>query len=136
MESIVASHVVRGTLLESRPDQIVLGLPGTDYRLHLNVSAPITAKVGSHLTGRIDVHARRIDVTGAGGHFIDPVYGRPRNIQGCVIETGLDNTTMVVKAVVSLHVRVRPPQKPSDFEVGSIVGFSVDSRALFEPVDH
>lgn len=136
MESIVASQVVRGTLLESHPDRIVLGIPGTDYRLHLNISTPIAAKVGSHITGRISVHARRIDLTRTGGHFIDPVYGRPRNIQGCVIETGLDNTTMVVKAVVPLHVRVRPPQKPSDFEVGSIVGFSVDPGAEFVPSDH
>lgn len=136
METSVASQMVRGTVLESQPDRIVLGLPGTDYRLHLNISNPITAKVGSHITGRIEVHARRIDVTGTGGHFIDPVYGRPRNIQGCVIETGLDHGTMVVKAVAPLHVRVRPPQKPSDFEVGAIVGFSVDPGAVFVPSDH
>ena len=134
--SSVASGVVRGTLLESGPDRIVLGLPGTDYRLHLNVGAPITAKVGSHLTGRIDVHARRIDVTRTGGRFIDPVYGRPRTIQGRVVETGIGNATIVVDAAVLLHVRVRPPQKASDFEVGSIVNFSVDPGAVFVPCDN
>jgi len=135
MQPAVASNVVRGTLLDSQPGRIVLGIPGTDYRLHLTVAAPIHAKVGRPITGRIDVHARRIDITRRGGQFIDPVYGRPRNIQGCVIETGPDRTTIVVKAAVPLHVRVQPPQKPTDFEVGSIVGFSVDPGATFLPVD-
>ncbi len=135
MESSVATRAVRGSLLESHPDRIVLGIPGTDYRLHLNVNRPVDAKVGSHIAGRIEVHARRVDVTHTGGQFIDPVYGRPRNIQGCVVETGLEHPMMVVKAVVPLHVRVRPPQKPSDFEVGSIVNFAVDPGAVFVPVD-
>ncbi len=135
MESSVASQAVRGTLVEIGADRIVLGIPGTDYRLHLNVHRSVEAKVGSHIAGRIEVHARRVDVTHTGGQFIDPVYGRPRNIQGCVMETGLEHSMMVVKAVVPLHVRVRPPQKPSDFEVGSIVHFAVDPGAVFVPVD-
>lgn len=135
MESSVASNIARGTLLEKQSDRIVLGIHGTDYRLHLHVAAPIAASIGSSITGRIEAHARRIDVTRTGGHFIDPVYGRPRIIQGRVIETALEHPMMVVKAVVPLHIRVRPPQKPSDFEVGAIVNFSVDPGAQFIPVD-
>lgn len=135
MEPAIASHVVRGTLLESHPDRIVLGVPGTDYRLHLVVDRPIVAAVGSYLCGRIEVSARRIDVTRVGGQFIDPVYGRPRIIQGRVVETGLEHPMMVVKAVVPLHVKVRPPQKPGDFEAGTMVNFSVDPGAVFVPVE-
>lgn len=135
MESSVASNIARGVLLENHGDRIVLGISGTDYRLHLNVPAPIAAARGSSITGRIEAHARRIDITRTGGHFIDPVYGRPRIIQGRVIETALEHPMMVVKAVVPLHIRVRPPQNPSDFEIGAIVNFSVDSGAQFIPVD-
>ena len=134
MESTVESQVVRGVLLESHPDRIVLGVPGTDHRLHLVVARPIGAAAGSHVRGRIVVSARRIDVTRVGGQFIDPVYGRPRIIQGTVVETGLEHSMMVVKAVVPLHVKVRPPQKPGDFEVGTMVTFSVDAGAVFAAV--
>ncbi len=128
-------HLVRGTLLESLPDRIVLAVPGTDYRLHLVVARPIDAAVGSHICGRIEVSARRIDVTRVGGQFIDPVYGRPRIIQGRVVATGQEHPTMIVRAVVPLHVKVRPPQRPGDFEVGTMVNFSVDPGAVFVPVE-
>ena len=135
MESTVETQIVRGVLLESHPDRIVLGVPGTDYRLHLVTARPIGAAAGSHVRGRIEVSARRVDVTRVGGQFIDPVYGRPRIIQGTVIETGLEHSTMVVKAVVPLHVKVRPPQKSADFEVGTMVTFSVDAGAVFAAVE-
>lgn len=135
MESSVASHFVRATLIESRPDRIVLALPGTDYRLHLVPAGPIGAAVGSPVRGRIEVHARRIDVTRVGGQFIDPVYGRPRIIQGRVVETIPESSMIVVRAFAPLHVRVRPPQKPGDFEIGVMVNFSVDPGAVFVPVE-
>lgn len=135
MESSVASSLARGVLLDVKPDRIVFGVPNTDYRLHLNLVAPLAAAPGTAVRGRIEVHARRIDVTRTGGHFIDPVYGRPRIIQGRVCETGLEHQVMVVQSAIPLHVRVRPPQQPSDFEIGSIVNFSVDPGALFVPAD-
>ncbi len=135
MESSVASHIVRATLLEAHPERLVLALPGTDYRLHLSAAGPVGAKVGSVVRGRIEVHARRIDVTRAGGQFIDPVYGRPRIIQGRVVETVPESSMIVVRALVPLHVKVRPPQKPADFEIGALVNFSVDPGAVFVPAE-
>lgn len=134
--STATANLVRATLVESRNGLVVLAVPGTDYRLHLVPTRPIPAAlVGKRVEGRIDAAARKINVTEKGGNFIDPVYGRPRNIQGRVVERGLDNQTLVVHAAVPLFVRVRHPQSPADFAAGQIVNFAVEPGATFTLAD-
>src|SRR5690606_15182475 len=65
-EIFVRGLEVHGTLVEQREGQIVLALPGTDYRLHLAVDGPLTPGVGGRVHGVIRAQARRVDVTRTG----------------------------------------------------------------------
>lgn len=129
-----ATELATGRLLESHEDRIVLGVPGTEYRLHLSVSEPLDAEVGKRVTGRINALGRRIDVCDTGGAFIDPVYGRPRNLQGRIIDVKPETRALIIKAVVPMQVRIRPPQEADDFRPGQFVTFAIDPGATFTPV--
>lgn len=126
-------ETVRGVLLEKHDGGIILGLPGTDYRLHLKVHVPIDTAEGKPLQGIIEAQAMRIDHTAAGGRFIEPIYGRPRRLQGRV--TGVDTTEgrVAVRCACPVRCRVGRGQDTSDFSVGDFVTFDIEPNALFVP---
>lgn len=132
--------VARGVLLETSDVdgeiRIVLAIPNSDYRLHLVLnSTGRDLKIGRALHGRIDVQAHRIDVSGTGGQFIDPVMGRPRTIQGRIRAIESNANVLVIQATVPIRAHLRRPQHAQDFEPGQLVQFNVDRGATFTIAD-
>ena len=133
-------HIVRATLLDhkppagGRPGLVVLGLPGTDYQLHLQCENPPTPDPFGRVEGRILLQTRRVDVVHTGGRYIEPVYGRPCRIQGSVLQADEAGHSLTVLCVVPFICRIEPRQSPSDFKPGQLVGFAVYAGARFEPL--
>ena len=129
-----AAEVVTGTLLEAHEGMVVLGLDGTDYQLHLEVAAAPDVPLKKPVTGKILAKARRVDVVGRGGRFIEPVYGRPRRLQGTVIATDDQSHTITVRCGggCPFTCRIMESQKPADFGIGVLVGFDVERGARIE----
>ena len=128
--------LARGTLEEiagptaTQPGYIVVSVPNTSYRLHLRPSTPITAELGKRIIGTIRAKARRIDSVQTGGRYVEPVFGRPRRIQGSVIAVTAD--AVVVDATMPIHVTPTDPrQKPTDFAPGQFVSFDALEGATF-----
>lgn len=122
--------VARGVLIEhapssaSKPAYVKFGVPNTSYELHLVPIGPVTAHVGKRVLGVIKAQARRIDITQTGGQFIEPVFGRPRRVQGTII--AIKDGAIVVDAGVPIHCTPTDArQKAEQFEVGQFVGFDV-----------
>lgn len=113
----------------------VLKLPGTDYRLHLVPAQGLTVAVGQKVTGVIRAQAQRMDVIPAGGRYIEPVFGRPRRVQGRITGGSVQNNAVYLKAGPGLVVTPMAPQRAGDFAVGQMVSFDVRAGATFEPVD-
>lgn len=124
---------VTGRLAEQQGERIILRIPETDYRLHLLTETPIDAEVGDLITGTIHCQARRVDVVPAGGRFIEPIYGRPRRIQGRVIGGDPQQNTLYLRGGAPLVVQLMPSQKAGDFKIGQMVCFDVEAGARFEP---
>jgi hypothetical protein len=131
-ESTTAGPIATGVLAEKTPEKIVLAVPGTDYRLHLVPSAPIDAGLNERVHGLIRANARRVDVISAGGRYIEPVFGRPRRIQGRIIDGDLKANTLTVLACVPVAVKLMDHQKAGDFGIGQMVSFDVEPGANFE----
>ena len=136
------SSTVRGVLISRSENQIVLGLPGTDYQLHLEIEETddLDAQPNDWVTGIIHARARRVDTVHTGGRFIEPVYGRPRRLQGTIVGTDLDANTITVDCgPTSESVRTGCPfvcelvagQKSAHLGVGALVGFDVERGATF-----
>lgn len=121
--------VARGTLLEVvaagvRPGYVKFGVPNTNYELHLVPVGPVTAQPGKRMLGIIKAQARRVDITQTGGQFVEPVFGRPRRVQGTII--AIKDGAIVVDAGVPIHCTPTDArQKAEQFEVGQFVGFDV-----------
>lgn len=125
---------VSGTVEEVRDQLIVLKLPGTDYRLHLVPEDGTSYTVGQKVTGVIRARAQRMDVVPAGGRFVEPVFGRPRRVQGRVTGGSVQRNEVYIKAGPGLVVTPMAPQRAGDFAVGQMVSFDVKRGATFEPV--
>lgn len=133
-------RLARGVLLEqvsetaTRPGYIRFALPGTDYVLHLLPAGPIATPPGQRLVGTIRAQARRVDIVGTGGCYVEPVEGRPRRVQGRVIAASDEDGTITVDAGVPITCRLTDQrQQPSQFPLGALVSFDVLPGATFTP---
>lgn len=125
----------------TRPALVVIAVPGSQYQLHLRPEGPITTEVGKRIMGTITCQARRVDRTVTGGRFVEPVYGRPRRIQGVVLAIDASSNALVINAgggvvVDALPLPIvckltDPRQKATDYTPGDFVGFDVLDGATF-----
>lgn len=132
----IAPTLARGTLLgiseptATKPGHISMAFANTSYELHLIPTGPINAEAGKRLIGVIRAQATRIDETGTGGRFVEPVYGRPRRVQGTVV--AVEGGAIVVDAGMPIHVvPTDPRQRAEQFTPGQFVGFDVLDGATF-----
>jgi len=129
-----AVPTVSGKLLELEAGQMVLGLPETDYRMKLVLEIDPPVSVGQKITGTIHATARRVDVIPAGGRYVEPVFGRPRRVQGRVVGGHSPSRTIYVKAGPTLICTLSDErQSPQQFSVGQLVSFDVEAGAVFKP---
>ncbi|MEZ6193902.1 MAG: hypothetical protein R3C45_21875 [Phycisphaerales bacterium] len=131
-EAATAGPIATGVLAEKSPEKLVLAVPGTDYRLHLIPQGGIDAGPNERVSGIIRAHARRVDVISAGGRFIEPVFGRPRRVQGRIIGGDPKANTLTVLASVPVTVTLLPNQQAGKFAIGQQVSFDVEPGATFE----
>ena len=125
--------LARGVLAESTDDRIVLSIPGTDYQLHLAVYQRPSTPVRKRIIGTIRAQARRIDVVHTGGRYVEPVYGRPRRVQGEIIAVDPGSQTVTVHAGIPLVCKTDGAQRAEKFQVGDFVSFDVQPGASFTP---
>jgi hypothetical protein len=125
--------LARGVLSDANDEQIILSIPGTDYQFHLAVYKKPSTPVGKRIAGTIRAHARRIDVVHTGGRYVEPVYGRPRRVQGEIIGVDTGAQTVTVHAGVPIVCKTDGAQRAEKFQVGDFVSFDVRSGASFTP---
>ncbi len=138
-------RVLRGVVEEftpasgDRPAVAVLSVPGSNYRLYLRPESgaenAIAAKLGRSVAAVVRVQARRVDVVGTGGRYIEPLFGRPRRVQGTVLEIDAAANALVINAGGAIAVDgapmpiivtvTAPGQRAEAFGVGSLVSMDV-----------
>ncbi len=114
-----------------KPAFIVVSFANTSYRSHFEIDGPVNAQVGKRIVGMIRAEAKRIDVVTTGGRYVEPVYGRPRRVQGTVI--AIEDGAVVVNAGMPIHCTPTDErQSAGDFETGQFVSFDVLRGARFD----
>ena len=122
-----------GLLLDQRDGMIVLGLPGTEYQLHLKLAGAALLPKNQMVRGRIRALAMRVDKVAGGGRFIEPLYGRPRRLQGRIIAASSQANTITVQCPCPVECQLTADQQASSFDVGHWVSFDVQRGATFHP---
>jgi hypothetical protein len=125
--------VARGRVLSAEDGRLVLGLPGTDYQLHLVTDGKAQPDAVGYIRGRIVAQAMRVDVVDKGGSFVEPVYGRPRRLQGMVLATDPRDNTLTVQGPFPFVCVLNAHQHVVDFHPGQFVSFDVQRGTRFEP---
>lgn len=138
--SELPKHVARGKLAEriaataTKPEFVVLTFANTSYRLHLEPKGAIDVDLGKRVEGVIRAEARRVDKVGSGGRYVEPVFGRPRRVQGSVVATDASANTVTVNAGVPIVCTLTDGrQRADDFELADFVSFDVLRGATFTP---
>jgi len=136
LDSIVPSTATKQAYL-------VFTIPGTSYKIYCLFDGDLSASVGKRIKGTISVDARRVDHVNAGGKFVEPVFGKPRRIQGLVTAVDATAGTLVVDAGggavpgfdhgLPIIAKVTDPrQKATDYAVGSMVMFDCPQWPTFK----
>lgn len=124
-------QLATGVVESVENDRITLKIPGTDYRISL-ISQGQTPEPGATVTGTLHAKAKRVDVIAAGGRYIEPVYGRPRRIQGRIIAGDPTQNTITVKAAVPVVCTFTDQrQNTAQFSAGQMVSFDVEPGTTF-----
>jgi hypothetical protein len=136
--SRIAPNIARGTLVEVVPDSatkpgyVVIAFPNTSYLTHLRPTGAIRTKIGKRIEGTIRAKVRRLDVVGSGGRYLEPVEGRPRRLQGSVIECDEQANTVTVHAGVPVVCTLGDErQSAPQFKAGQFVSCDVFDGATF-----
>ncbi len=135
MQTSTDPNLTVAVLAECHTDHVVLTLPHTDYRIHLQVrdggSLLSGSEVGKPISGTIEAQARRVDVVHTGGRYIEPVYGRPRRLQGRIVELDRRKNTITVQCPCPIVCTLMSPQEARGFELGQLVSFDIERGATF-----
>lgn len=124
--------------LESVTDvKAVLGIPNSDYQLHLVPNVPasqLQPYVGKRVKGVIEARALRMHPADGGGIFIEPVIGTPRIVQGRAIAVDQAGNRLLMHLGVPVWVTLHAGQTASDVALDRLLNFYVESGATFTPV--
>lgn len=125
----------RVRLLGRTDDGVVVGIDQTHYRLHLSCDGQMSADVGDRVRGVIGAKVWKVDFVSSGGAYIEPVYGRPRRIQGRVVGSMADGNRVVIEVCGCRITGEVPERWPVDqMQLGGLVALDVEPGAVFEPV--
>ena len=103
-------EIARGVLESAGDDQLVISVPGTDYRLHLVPDGTVATPVGKRIRGTIQARALRMHRSDAGGRFIEPIYGAPRIVSGTITAVDADTNRLLVDVSVPMWVEMHELQ--------------------------
>ncbi len=104
-------------------DLVTLKTPNANYRNTFKCSSAADLVVGKWVSGRIHAPARKIDVVSEGGNYVEPLFGRPRRMQGLVLQQNPAENSLLVQTAYKTTVQLPPHQQASDYPAGSRVGW-------------
>ncbi|HEY4328522.1 MAG TPA: hypothetical protein VGN88_02205 [Phycisphaerae bacterium] len=120
-------------IVESVDNGIVtLAVPGFNYRnsFVLAGGAPVTA--GMRVRGKIHAPAWKVDRVELGGNYVEPLFGRPRRMQGTILAVDAAKNELTVQVGYEATVKLPEKYKASDYKVGERVGWDNIEVPAFE----
>ena len=126
--------VVRVVVDSVEGDRVTVVLPGTNYQLQLRVSRDsVSPTAGQRLKGVIEARGLRIHAAHGGGRFIEPAWGAPRIVAGCVVRLDDDGHRVLVDVAAPMWITLPERQDRSLLRPGTLVNCYLESGASFSP---
>ena len=104
-------------------DLVTLKTPNANYRNTFKCSSVADLAVGKRIPGSIHAPARKIEAVSQGGNYVEPLFGRPRRMQGLVLKQNVADNSLIVQTAYETNVQLPRQQQATDYSVGSRVGW-------------
>jgi len=103
---------------------VTLRVPGTNYRnsFAIHSTGPSLAE-GARVRGKIHAPAWKVDRVDMGGNYVEPLFGRPRRMQGMIVSIDAAANELTVQVGYEATVALPAGMKADTFEVGQRVGW-------------
>ena len=111
---------------------ISLKVPGTNY-CNSFVLKGDSPTAGSRIRGTIHAPAWKLDIVELGGNYVEPLFGRPRRMQGTILSVNPASNELTVQVGYEVTVRLPEKYRAADYHVGDRVGWDNIDIPTFEP---
>ena len=113
---------------------VTLRVPGSNYRNSFVVRGTGAALTpGERVHGTIHAPAWKVDRVEMGGNYVEPLYGRPRRMQGTISAVNPATNELTVQVGYEATVKMPEKYKATDFAPGQRVGWDNITIPEFEP---
>ncbi|HVX83953.1 MAG TPA: hypothetical protein VH253_03980 [Phycisphaerae bacterium] len=125
-------------VIESLADNAVtLRVPGMNYQntfaFHPNSSGVENLQPGHRIRGTIHAPAWKVDRVDMGGNYVEPLFGRPRRMQGTILSVNAAANELTVQVGYEVTVRLPEKYRAADYQPGQRVGWDNIDIPTFEP---
>ncbi len=104
-------------------NEITLRATGNNYRNTFVVTDATGLAAGERVEGTIHAPAWKIDRVEMGGNYVEPLFGRPRRMQGTILSVNASTNELTVKVGYEVTVKLPVKYKASEFLPGQRVGW-------------
>src|SRR3954467_4658742 len=113
---------------------VTLKVPNLNYRNSFAISSEAAAGLapGARVRGRIHAPAWKVDRVELGGNYVEPLYGRPRRMQGTILSVNTAANQLTVQVGYEATVQMPERYKAESFKVGERVGWDNIEIPRFE----
>ena len=123
-------------VVESIQDNLItLAAPPTNYRntFVLKSENASALAVGERVRGTIHAPAWKVDRVDLGGNYVEPLFGRPRRMQGTILATNPATNELTVQVGYEVTVTLPDRHRAADFLPGQRVGWDNIEIPTFQP---
>ncbi len=111
---------------------ITLKTPGNNYRTSFKVAGVSGLKAGDRVTGTIHAPAWKVDRVELGGNYVEPLFGRPRRMQGTILSVNTSTNELTVLTAYEVVVKLPDRYQASQFAPGTRVAWDNIDVPVFE----
>jgi hypothetical protein len=111
---------------------VTLAVPGSNYRNSFQIQGDAHLTPGERLRGTIHAPAWKVDRVELGGNYVEPLYGRPRRMQGTILSVNAATNELTVRVGYEATVRLPDKYKAADYKAGERVGWDNIEMPRFE----
>ena len=112
-------------------DVVTLRVPNMNYRNSF-VLKGAELKAGEWVQGKILASAWKVDRVELGGNYVEPLFGRPRRMQGTILAVDVGQNELTVQVGYEVTVKLPTKYKAADYHVGDRVGWDNQEVPVLE----
>jgi hypothetical protein len=111
---------------------VTLAVPNSNYKNSFKLAGGSLPAAGGKVRGTIHAPAWKAEKVELGGNYVEPLFGRPRRMQGTILAVKSTTNELTVQVGYEVTVKLPAKYKAADFAVGERIGWDNIEIPTFE----